>query len=84
MQVEYERMTVEQISEIESIGYMTAYNIFVQYGISKQKTIRALHSGKLNGFMKSFFDNRGKERLVVKWYIIKDSLFLSYIADNKK
>ena len=72
---EFLKMSDKEESYVEKTGYITIYEIFKQYGISKQKTYRAIRSGKLNAFMNGSVDKNGSEFVILKWYIIKDDLF---------
>jgi len=68
-------------TELQRIGRpencVTAWELFRDYGISRQKTSRAIRMGKLNGFM------IGTEKeFLVKWFIHCDELLDEYIRKN--
>jgi len=56
----------------------TAWEIQRDYGISKQKVVRTIHSGKLNGVK----IQNGKW-VLQKWYIPRNELFQKFIDDQK-
>ena len=55
----------------------TVWKLFKEYGISKQKTGRAIRAGKLNAIMAD-----DGEYVLLKWYIKKDEQLEKYIKDN--
>lgn len=57
----------------------TAWELQRDYGINKQRTLRAIKAKKLNAFMVE-----AEGFTLIKWYIKRDELFEQYIKDNKK
>lgn len=59
-------------------GFITCHEIFRIYGISKQKTYRAIRSGYLLAFMLGPVGS-----FVVRWHIIKNEYYDKFINENR-
>ena len=78
-----EEENIKLMKMADELGYCTAWELYKEYGIDRQKTCRYVREGKLLGFMKKLRDKAG-EYIEVKWYIVKNQALTEYIEKNKK
>lgn len=62
--------------------YVTAWELYKSYGISRQTVYRAIKSGKLNATYETYEEN-GQKFIKLKWLIQKDEKLLQFL-ENKK
>lgn len=62
--------------------YVTAWELYKAYGISKQTVSRAIKSGKLNATYETYEEN-GQMCIKRKWLIQQDEKLLQFVENNK-
>ena len=73
-----------QMQKILKYGFISASEICILFGITKQTTFRAIQSGQLNAFMKGGVDRTGREFTAIRWYIVKDDKYKAFVEKHKK